>query len=250
MQIAYFQIKGDGKRNNQNALFDGTNVHTAKLHHAKTVPTPAMPFCVAVADGVSSSPKAHLASRFWINEVAHTRPDDVGGVGFFEQGFGRFCDDVGATAYGSATTLAGVVVRADKLDIFNVGDSAVFVVGADGVWQKLSHDHTILNELLGGQVVDSTQYAQFYGGLMECLIADPNEHESSVHRTTHTPKQGETVVVCTDGLTDEFSPTQLTLMWNSQSTLTDKLAILLQNLKKRQGHDDCSVVAVGGFYQA
>ncbi|MDO4896749.1 MAG: hypothetical protein Q3971_05230 [Moraxella sp.] len=34
MQIAYFQIKGDGKRTNQDALFDGTNVHTAKLHHA------------------------------------------------------------------------------------------------------------------------------------------------------------------------------------------------------------------------
>lgn len=90
MQIAYFQIKGDGKRTNQDALFDGTNVHTAKLHHAKTVPTPTMPFCVAVADGVSGGPKAHLASRFWINEVAQARPNDVGSVGFLSRGLGGF----------------------------------------------------------------------------------------------------------------------------------------------------------------
>lgn len=243
MQIAYFGLKGDGKTINQDALFDGTNTHQAKLCHTKTAPTPALPFCVAVADGVYHSPKAHLASRFWTKAIAQTDPNKVGTTAFFKQTFEKFCDEVGATAHGSATTLAGVVIGADGVRVFNVGDSAVFVIDKDGHWHKLSHDHTILNELLGEQA-DSTGYAQFYGGLMECLIADVDEYEFKVHRTTYNPKMGETVLVCTDGLTDEFTPQELTLMWQSQNTLTDKLAIMCQNLKKRQGHDDCSVVAV------
>lgn len=245
MQIAYFQLKGDGKTVNQDALFDGSTIHQANLCHAKTAPTPALPFCVAVADGVYHSPKAHLASRFWVEAVADSRPDEVGLTPFFQSYFGRFCEKVGSVAHGSSTTLAGAVIGADGVRVFNVGDSAVFVVDKEGIWHKLSHDHTILNELLGGNTADSTQYAQFYGGLMECLIADVDEYEFKVHRTTYHPKDGDTVVVCTDGLTDEFNPTQLTLMWNSQTILTDKLAIMCQNLKKRQGHDDCSVVAVG-----
>lgn len=244
MQIAYFQLKGDGKTLNQDALFDGTTVHFANLCHTKTAPTPALPFCVAVADGVFYSPKAHLASRFWLRAVADSRPDEVGTTRFFEQYFWQFCDKVGVTAHGSATTLAGAVIGADGVRIFNVGDSSVFVIDKEGIWHKLSRDHTILNELLGEQVVDNTQYAQFYGGLMECLIADVNEYEFKVHRTTYNPKIGETLLICTDGLTDEFSQEQLTFLWRSQTTLTGKLAIMLQNLKKRRGHDDCSVVAV------
>lgn len=197
MQIAYFQLKGDSKTLNQDALFDGTAVRFANLCHTKTAPTPALPFCVAVADGVFRSPKAHLASRFWTKAIAQTDPNKVGTGAFFEQTFTKFCDEVGAIAYGSATTLAGAVIGADGVRIFNVGDSSVFVIDGQGIWHKLSHDHTILHELLGEQA-DSTQYAQFYGGLMACLIADPNEYEFKIHRTTYHPKMGETLLFCTD----------------------------------------------------
>ncbi|UNU72539.1 protein phosphatase 2C domain-containing protein [Moraxella nasovis] len=244
MLIAYFQIKADGKAVNQDALFDGTSVRHVALHHTKTVPTPAMPFCVAVADGVSSSPKSHLASRFWLNAIASTPAVAVGTRAFFDEYFDKFCNHIAPTALGSATTIAGAVIdETGACLIFNVGDSSVFVID-DGVWHKLSHDHTILNELLHDDIKDGVEYAKMYGGLAECLIADPNEYDFKIHHATHTLTQGQTLLICTDGLTDEFSMDELTLMWHSQSTLTDRLAIMLHNLKKRRGRDDCSVVAV------
>ena len=61
-QLAYFQMVGAGKARNQDALFDGTAVRQVRLHKTRVSEVDDT-VRLAVADGVSSSPAAHLASR-------------------------------------------------------------------------------------------------------------------------------------------------------------------------------------------
>ena len=61
-QLAYFQMVGAGKARNQDALFDGTAVRQVRLHKTR-VSEADDAVRLAVADGVSSSPAAHLAQQ-------------------------------------------------------------------------------------------------------------------------------------------------------------------------------------------
>ena len=122
-QLAYFQMVGAGKARNQDALFDGTAVRQVRLHKTR-VSEADDAVRLAVADGVSSSPAAHLASRFWLD--AFVREGDAEGR-FLRRLHGSFCDTLADEYFGSSSTFASAVVGADGLcRICNVGDSRVY----------------------------------------------------------------------------------------------------------------------------
>ena len=138
-QLAYFQMVGAGKARNQDALFDGTAVRQVRLHKTR-VSEADDAVRLAVADGVSSSPAAHLASRFWLD--AFVREGDAEGR-FLRRLHGSFCDTLAEEYFGSSSTFASAVVEADGLcRICNVGDSRVYHISAEGRWRQVSHDHT------------------------------------------------------------------------------------------------------------
>ena len=147
-QLAYFQMVGAGKARNQDALFDGTAVRQVRLHKTRLYEVDDA-VRLAVADGVSSSPAAHLASRFWLD--AFVREGDAEGR-FLRRLHGSFCDTLADEYFGSSSTFASAVVEADGLcRICNVGDSRVYhifalqrgeavLVCSDGLHDALSHE--------------------------------------------------------------------------------------------------------------
>ena len=73
--------------------------------------------------------------------------------------------------FGSATTFASV----------SVGDSRVYRISAEGVWEQISRDHTLLNTLIDqGEADSETEYASIYGMLDGCLVADDEETDFPV----------------------------------------------------------------------
>ena len=135
-QLAYFQMVGAGKARNQDALFDGTAVRQVRLHKTR-VSEADDAVRLVVADGVSSSPAAHLASWFWLD--AFVREGDAEGR-FLRRLHGSFCDTLAGEYFGSSSTFASAVVEADGLcRICNVGDSRVYHISAEGRWRQVSH---------------------------------------------------------------------------------------------------------------
>ena len=110
-QLAYFQMVGAGKARNQDALFDGTAVRQVRLHKTR-VSEADDAVRLAVAEGVSSSPAAHLASRFWLD--AFVREGDAEGR-FLRRLHGSFCDTLAEEYFGSSSTFASAVVEAAVL---------------------------------------------------------------------------------------------------------------------------------------
>jgi serine/threonine protein phosphatase PrpC len=95
--------------------------------------------------------------------------------------------DPALTAMG--TTVAGVVVTADGVLAFNVGDSRVYAAGPDGV-QQLSTD----DRLSGGDLPPGI-VTQTLGGSDEQAAVDPHLIKSPLSEDT-------SYLICTDGLTD------------------------------------------------
>lgn len=151
------------------------------------------PLVVAVADGLGGHPGGEVASALVVRQLAQIGPvldseDRVREALSACNGevYAAAARDPALTAMG--TTVAGVVVTADLVLAFNVGDSRVYAAGPGGV-RQLSTDDRLSGGLPAGLVT------QALGGYSELTAVDP-------HLVTSPLSVDTGYLICTDGLTD------------------------------------------------
>lgn len=253
IQAAYFQMAGQGKQINQDALFNGVEVKHAKLKKSCWVENLSLEQSLrfAVADGIFNSPNPHKASRFWMNCFAESgRADAV----FLRRNFSLFCEQMLPENYGSSTTFAAVEIESNgQTKLCNVGDSRIYYIDSSGKWQQLSHDHTLLAEMIeNGDANKSIDYAGIYYALAECLVADSEEADFKIFSHEIQLKNGEYVLLCSDGLSEALTHEQLEHIWQQHDNVLAKLEALRLAVKRVAFYDDCSVICVqytDGFSQ-
>jgi PPM family protein phosphatase len=152
------------------------------------------PLVVAVADGLGGHPGGEVASALVVRQLAQIGPlldsedrvrEALGACN--RQVHAAAARDPALTAMG--TTVAGVVVTADLVLAFNVGDSRVYAAGPGGVRQLSTDDRPCGDDLAPGIVT------QVLGGSDELTAVDP-------HLTTSPFSDDTSYLICTDGLTD------------------------------------------------
>jgi PPM family protein phosphatase len=154
------------------------------------------PLVVAVADGLGGHPGGEVASALAVAELARAGPGLTGDreLRAAVDAANRAVYDAagrerGLTAMGS--TVAGVVVTEDTVRVFNVGDSRVYGVNADGLVQLSVDDSP---PLAPGQ---RTTYivTQTLGGHPDYVPVQAHVREVPVSAYA-------TLLVCSDGLSD------------------------------------------------
>jgi len=152
------------------------------------------PLVVAVADGLGGHLGGEVASALVVRRLAQVAPllDSEDRLREALAACNREVHaaaerDPALTAMG--TTVAGVVVTADRVLAFNVGDSRVYAAGPGGVRQLSTDDRLTDDDLPAGIVT------QALGGSDELAAVDP-------HVITSAPSEDTSYLICTDGLTD------------------------------------------------
>lgn len=240
LQTAYFQMAGAGKGRNQDALFNGFEVRQVKLHKTRLADYSDGLLRLAVSDGVFNSPAPHLASRFWMEQFAQSQDS---GKAFLQRHYSRFCASLADMHFGSACTFVSAEIGADGVGrLCHCGDSRAYRIDVAGNWTLLTQDHSVLREMIErGEAEAGRAYAGIYDALASCLIADSGEDfqaDSCGVRLT----AGETLLLCSDGLSDALNHQQLEALWRQHETLVDKLEALRRMVKRVPFYDDCSVV--------
>lgn len=201
---------------------------------------------VAVADGVGSSPRAELASLCVLQALAIEAPDNP----FDRRMVGRLHEQLckrlarGET-YGSSTTLAAVRCYPDHCEVLNAGDSRVYRISAAGVWQQLSHDHSLINSLIEqGEAEAGVEYASFYYALDSCLVADSDECEFTVHRRIERMAVGDTLLLCTDGVHDTLSDAQLQSLFSASLSPKEQAQVWRDAVLEAGAPDNLSLIVL------
>ena len=105
---------------------------------------------------------------------------------------------------GAGTTLAGVlyVENDQKWLIFHIGDSRVYL-WRDGRLSRLTRDHSLVQELLDeGEITEAE--ARVHPQKAVITRAVGSYGESSVETSYLEAREGDTIMVCSDGLSDEL----------------------------------------------
>lgn len=202
--IAYTQHCGDNP-DQQDTLWSGLRIFQERDLPPRQYLSNEVEVFAAVADGVANSPAPRRASRIALQslatDIAAAKPFNASLV---RRAHGCLCDALArGRNYGSATTLTAAACRGERCTVVSVGDSRAYRFAADGQWEQITRDHTILNRLIDeGAAEEGVAYAGFYGMLDSCLTADDADTEFSIHYSTTTFMPGDMLLLCTDGVHD------------------------------------------------
>ena len=159
------------------------------------------PLVVAVADGLGGHPGGEVASALVVRRLA------LAGASLgSEDSVRETLRDCNRTVYAAAagspeltamgTTVAGIVVTAERVLAFNVGDSRVYAASG-GALRQLSID-----DRPSGQGLPTSIVTQTLGGHDEPTDIDP-------HLATSPLVPDTSYLISTDGLTDPVPPSVL-----------------------------------------
>ena len=239
--ITFCQQAGKDKLKNQDALFNGSSVFQYQLMKAESIELNVEKMMLGVADGVSNSPKSHYASRFMMEQLAQCQQLSSA---WLRQAQQVLSQTFSSRYLGSTTTFVACEVNQNgKCKIINLGDSRAYKITAQGEWQQLSVDHTILNEMQEQGLADTqTAYSGLYNGLSDCLVADENETAFRVAVTETELVQGEAILLCSDGLSHYLHSDLLKKIWQQFSSNRERLTICRKMVKKHRYYDDFSAI--------
>ncbi len=229
----------------QDALFNGVEfcqVLKNAPQKAKTVMFEKENPIIAIADGVSTTPKSFKASRYWIENLKEDCTQLTSQ--WIRQKFEYYCRCF-PQSWGTSTTLVSAQLREKgEVKILNIGDSRAYKITELGEFIQLSYDHTMLNELLNeNPTLDpNIEYASMYYMLSDCLVADPEASDFKIFTQEYQLKPNETLLLCSDGLTDFLTPKQLSEIWQSYSTNEQRLQAYQNKLSQPTIKDDLSIL--------
>lgn len=142
---------------------------------------------------------------------------------------------------GMGTTIAMAVVWEDYAYIAHVGDSRVYLVDDDKLYQ-VTRDHTLVNQLIEMGAIDEEEaktHAKRHFLLQ--AIGGPNEIKPSYIKVDVINKM---LLICTDGMFHETSIEAMEKVLKDNVTVKDKVHGLINLAIENGGRDNISVALV------
>lgn len=241
-EITFCQQIGSNKRHNQDALFNGEAVFQYKLKTAEKRLENRPHFIVGVADGISNSNRPEKASKLAMQLLSKMESLSRQTIYDLQSSLSA---ELAEDYFGSATTFVAAEIDqiSRKAKILSVGDSRAYLVDAQGKWQQITQDHSILSELLADFPDKKEEdFATVYGGVSSCLVADYSEFQDKICYQEIEIQQGESLLLCSDGLTDGLSEEMREKIWKQYDNDKSRLTVYRKLIEKQRFYDDLSVV--------
>lgn len=143
---------------------------------------------------------------------------------------------------GMATTIVATLVENDTLHVAHVGDSRAYSIGADGMSQ-ITQDHSwVLEQVaLGVLTLDQARTHPLRNVVTRALGA---KSEIDVDIVAHPLQVGETVLLCSDGLSGMIPAEEIERLGRSPDDLGGIARLLVNEANARGGEDNISVVLI------
>jgi len=141
----------------------------------------------------------------------------------------------------SRSTLTMAYLDYPNLFVVNVGDSRCYVL-RDSRLHQVTVDHTVARELYEHGVLDAEEVAETEERSM--LSQAIGGSRSGVQPDVYVEQvdSGDTVLLCTDGLTDSVSDRTIADLLGSSETAERKCQELVRAARKNDGADNATVI--------
>ena len=179
----------------------------------------------AVADGMGGARAGEVASRMAVEELAAMDPPGSRA----EESLRTVARSANRRIYdmaqgdsehaGMGTTFTAVLVSGREVAVGHVGDSRLYRL-RDGAFERLTDDHSLVEELVR-QGKLTPQEAEVHPQRSIITRALGPESDVKVDTFTHTARDGDVYLLCSDGLSGMASDEQMAEVLRSSRSLED-----------------------------
>ncbi len=140
-----------------------------------------------------------------------------------------------------ATTTTGLFYN-NKLSVGHVGDSRLYLL-RDGQFQQMTEDHTVIQELVKGGLYTKEEAEESVNKNIVTRAVGVSEELKVDLLELHTIP-GDIYLICSDGLSDLVSDTEIQRQLESYKDLTSMAENLVNTAKNLGGTDNVSVILI------
>jgi serine/threonine protein phosphatase PrpC len=146
---------------------------------------------------------------------------------------------------GMGTTVVAAWFAADRVFIAHVGDSRCYRL-RNGKLDQLTRDHSLVNALRERFDLSAAQEAQAanMSHILVRALGVEDDSYADVDIAVLTPEDGDTFLLCSDGLTDEVEDPGLRSILDSEETPGRAAARLIRHANDQGGRDNITAIVV------
>ncbi len=144
---------------------------------------------------------------------------------------------------GMGTTIVTAIVCENQILLGHIGDSRAYLIDREKI-EQLTNDHSLVNELVkSGQI--SEEDAIHYPRKNIITRALGTDESVKVDIELVKWEQGQTLLLCTDGLTDEVSDQQILEVIIGSPIFSQKIVDeLIAYANQEEGKDNISIIMI------
>lgn len=142
---------------------------------------------------------------------------------------------------GMGTTIVAATCLDNRLQVANVGDSRLYIVNKE--IHQVTHDHSLVEEMVRmGGIDRETARNHPDKNIITRAIGAGNRVD--IDFFTLTLKEGDTILMCTDGLSNMLEDEEILMIMKGQRDLVETAETLIREANNRGGRDNISVVVI------
>lgn len=220
--------------------------------YASELPVGNLPNLFIVADGMGGHQAGDVASRTAVSEMlAHIEGDtQTNPVRILRQAIEAANEALIEMAkedeklFGMGTTIVAATFIEDVMYVANVGDSRLYVV--NNRMTQITKDHSLVEEMVRTGAIDRSQ-ARFHP--KKNIITRAVGVKEKVMVDFFDVKVGteDTVLMCTDGLTNMVDDEDIRILMEQQADIAGKAETLIETANANGGKDNITVVIIEPF---
>ena len=145
---------------------------------------------------------------------------------------------------GMGTTIVAAVIAGERLFVANVGDSRLYIVNQE--MRQITRDHSLVEEMvrLGGIDKETAREHPDKNIITRAVGAEP---KIDIDFFEAALKEEDTVLLCSDGLTNMIEDEDNRRIMKSQRDIAEQAEKLVQTANAKGGKDNITVVVIEPF---
>jgi PPM family protein phosphatase len=141
------------------------------------------------------------------------------------------------------STLVAAVVQDSTAFIAHVGDSRAYRVNMDGELERLTLDHSLVEQLvIARQITASEARTHKRRNIVYRTMGEKENVEVDVHR--YDLQVGDRLVLCSDGLNSMIEDSQIATIAHNAPSVMDAARLLVNAANEAGGEDNITAVVV------
>ncbi|MBQ6266915.1 MAG: serine/threonine-protein phosphatase [Clostridia bacterium] len=240
------------EQNEDNYSLNGRITEDALRKGSAYVQSMVEPFHLSVCDGMGGESYGDVASHIAVQTIAAhaSRVYESGEdfafaiTGSLEEANNRICAEITSRGKRMGTTLAALYAVKGRLLCVNIGDTRVYHY-SKGLLEQMSFDHTHAQSMVDagqasqdavGKIPDAKRLTRHLGVFPEEAALSPNIS------VIDDVDSGDILLLCSDGLTDMVSDSEITAILSASESAQDAASKLVRKALENGGKDNVTVM--------